>query len=66
MKARRDLASKADGGDDVAGWIKRQSHVPGLSLVDLNHPQHTAELKTPKKARAVLEAAGLAAGAICM
>lgn len=140
MRARRDLAGWRDGGDDVAGWIKRQSRVKGLGLVDLNHPQvgrtagllthrrsllaveraeagnafaaghshrpmttnrattsssmcgpapianrtelpghvpvhclpaplplqHTAELRTPKKTRAVLEGAGLAAGAICM
>ncbi|KAL4430864.1 hypothetical protein ABPG75_006120 [Micractinium tetrahymenae] len=66
MRARRDLAGRQDGGDDVAGWIKRQSRIQGLSLVDFNHPQHTAVLKTPKKARALLESAGLAAGAICI
>lgn len=39
MRARRDLAGRGDGGDDVAGWVKRQSRIQGLSLVDFNHPQ---------------------------
>lgn len=39
MRARRDLAGRGDGGDDVAGWVKRQSRIRGLSLVDFNHPQ---------------------------
>lgn len=39
MRARRDLAGRRDGRDDVAGWITRQSRVRGLSLVDFNHPQ---------------------------
>ncbi|KAL4426410.1 hypothetical protein ABPG77_004704 [Micractinium sp. CCAP 211/92] len=66
MRARRDLAGRGDGGNDVAGWVKRQSRIRGLSLVDFNHPQHTAVLRTPKKARALLDGAGLAAGAICI
>ena len=47
--------------------IKRQSRVRGLSLVDVNHPQHTtAAGLTPKKLQAALRAAGLAAGAVCL
>lgn len=47
--------------------IKRQSRVRGLSLVDLNHPQHTtaAGLK-PKAVLRALAEAGLGAGAVCM
>lgn len=67
MKARRDLAGPADGGNDVEGWILRQSRVPGLSLVDLNHPQHTTDgLGSVAKAKEALERAGMAAGAICI
>lgn len=47
--------------------IKRQSRVEGLSLVDLNHPQHTTDARlTPAKLSRALSAAGLAAGAVCM
>ena len=42
-----------------------QGAVPGLSLVDLNHPQHTAGL-APSDVAAALRSAGLAAGAVCM
>lgn len=31
--------------NDVLGWIARQSQVQGLSLVDLNWPQHFEGLK---------------------
>jgi predicted nucleic acid-binding protein len=65
MQARRDLVGRGDGGDDVLGWIACQSRIRGLSLVDLNHPQHTAKLK-PRQLHAALAAAGLAAGAIAM
>ena len=61
MRARRDLAGSADGGDDVVGWIRRQGRVRGLSLVDLNFPQHH-----DKRVPGALKAAGLAAGAVCM
>eukprot|EP00887_Chlorella_sp_A99_P004048 scaffold11.g4048.t1 len=63
MSARRDLAAPADGGDDVLGWISRQARVRGLSLVNLNHPEHTAG-HTPAGLRAALRAAGLRAGAV--
>lgn len=47
--------------------IKRQSKVEGLSLVDLNHPQHTTGAGlTPAKLSRALSAAGLAVGAVCM
>lgn len=47
--------------------IKRQARVRGLSLVDLNHPQHTTAVGlTPKKLSAALSSAGLAAGAVCL
>jgi hypothetical protein len=46
MKARRDLAGPGHGSDDVLGWIARQGRVRGLSLVDLNYPQHTEGLTT--------------------
>lgn len=47
--------------------IKRQSRVRGLSLVDVNHPQHTtAAGLTPNKLSSALSAAGLAAGAVCL
>ena len=40
--------ANSGGGDtrltnDVLGWIARQSQVQGLSLVDLNYPQHFEE-----------------------
>lgn len=39
----------------------------GLSLVDVNHPQHTTAVGlTPKKLSAALSSAGLAAGAVCL
>lgn len=39
----------------------------GLSLVDLNHPQHTtAAGLTPQKLQTALSSAGLAAGAVCL
>jgi hypothetical protein len=65
MQARRDLAGRSEGSDNVLGWITRQSRIRGLSLVDLNHPQHTAKLK-PRQLRSALAATGLAAGAIAM
>lgn len=47
--------------------IKRQARVHGLSLVDLNHPQHTTAVGlTPRKLSAALSSAGLAAGAVCL
>jgi hypothetical protein len=46
MKARRDLAGPGHGSDDVLGWIARQGRVRGLSLVDLNYPQHKEGLST--------------------
>jgi sugar phosphate isomerase/epimerase len=62
MRARRDLAGGTS--DDVAGWVARQGTMAGLTHVDFNHPQHTAGL-TPETLRAALDAAGLAAGAVC-
>jgi predicted nucleic acid-binding protein len=46
MKVRRDLAGAGHGRDDVLGWIARQGRVRGLSLVDLNYPQHAEGLAT--------------------
>jgi hypothetical protein len=46
MKARRDLAGPGHGNDDVLGWIARQGRARGLSLVDLNYPQHKEGLTT--------------------
>jgi predicted nucleic acid-binding protein len=46
MKARRDLAASGHGSNDVLGWIARQGLVRGLSLVDLNYPQHKEGLTT--------------------
>ncbi|GAB4822855.1 hypothetical protein N2152v2_009901 [Parachlorella kessleri] len=63
MQARRDLAGPVDGPNTVLGWIQRQSRIKGLSLVDLNHPQHTQGV-TSQQLQAALSEAGLAAGAI--
>ncbi|WIA31306.1 hypothetical protein OEZ86_002208 [Tetradesmus obliquus] len=65
MRARRDLAAAADRGDDVLGWIQRQGRVRGLSLVDLNYPQHSEGLTTEQVLQALQEA-GLQAGAVCI
>lgn len=64
MAARRDLVT-ADGGNDVLGWIRRQSRVMDLALVDINHPQHTtaAGLSAARLSK-VLAAANLSAGAV--
>jgi hypothetical protein len=43
MQARRDLVPKDDVRamtNDVLGWIARQGQVRGLTVVDLNYPQH--------------------------
>jgi hypothetical protein len=53
MKSRRDLVSEQEEGkrgkqssssssssNNVLGWIARQGGVRGLTLVDLNYPQH--------------------------
>lgn len=48
MQARRDLVPQAGpaSSNDVLGWIARQGLVVGLSLVDLNYPQHFEGLTT--------------------
>lgn len=48
MQARRDLVplAGAASSNDVLGWIARQGLVVGLSLVDLNYPQHFEGLTT--------------------
>ncbi|KAF6255717.1 ribokinase/xylose isomerase [Scenedesmus sp. NREL 46B-D3] len=65
MQVRRDLAGPGHGSDDVLGWIERQGRVQGLSLVDLNYPQHQEGL-TREQILQALSAARLQAGAVCM
>jgi hypothetical protein len=64
MRERRDLALPGDEPDDLLGWIARQGRASGLSLVDLNYPQHL-EGRALGEVQAALGAAGLAAGAVC-
>eukprot|EP00775_Hariotina_reticulata_P004956 gene4956-5197_t len=62
---RRDLATAADGSNDVLGWIIRQGRVRGLHLVDLNYPQHFEDY-TVQQVQETLRSVGLEAGAICL
>lgn len=59
---------------DVREWITRQATIRGLTLIDFNYPQHIiTELPNNQdgrlsvaEAKGILDALGLAAGAVCL
>ena len=65
MRARSDLLPDGEAPADVLGLLARQARVRGLSLADLNYPQHL-EGRTPAEVRRALVSAGLRAGAVAL
>jgi sugar phosphate isomerase/epimerase len=65
MRARRDLLSPEDEAseDTPVGWIQRQARVQGLTMADLNYPQHLEGVDMKRLAGA-LRWAGLQPGAV--
>eukprot|EP00977_Amphora_coffeiformis_P010273 scaffold2383_cov161-Amphora_coffeaeformis.AAC.29 len=47
-------------------FVQRQALVKGLTCVDFNYPQHFGSYWTVAEAKAALDDAGLAAGAVCL
>ena len=65
MRARPELWRGAEPLSSVLGLIARQASVAGLSLVELNYPQHLEGLAAAE-VLAALRAAGLRAGGVAM